>query len=277
MVGMTAQPDQDRADQERADHERADHERADHERADHEQAERTRRTRDAYERLAPVWSQTTDDGPFNGGLERPALRDLVPPLAGRVVLDAGCGSGAQCEWLLESGAAVVGLDVSPGMIAEARRRCGDRGRFLVGDLAAPLPLQPESLDGVTCSLALHYVRDWSVPLASFAAALRPGGWVVLSLDHPFAPPLPGQHGGYFATELVTDTWSKAGVEVTQQFWRRPLASTLDAFADAGFVVERVREPQPSAEALQRWPRELGRLVGVPTFIVYRLRKVAGRG
>jgi len=54
-------------------------------------------TRQAYDRLAGVWSATTDDGPYNGYLERPALRALVPqPLAGQTVLDAGCGSGAQC-------------------------------------------------------------------------------------------------------------------------------------------------------------------------------------
>ena len=97
-----------------------------------------------------------------------------------------------------------------------------------------------------CSLALHYIADWSVPLRSFASVLRPGGWAVISLDHPFGRPLPGQRGGYFDTELVSDTWLKADVEVIQQFWRRPLGTVLGAFA------------------------ELGSIVGTPSFIVYRL-------
>lgn len=236
-----------------------------------DQTEHNRRTREAYDRLAPVWSATTDEGPYNGLLERPALRALIPPgLNGATVLDAGCGSGAQARWLLDQGADVVGIDLSPRMIEEAERRCGGRGRFVVADLAQPLPLEPGSLDGITCSLALHYVRDWSVPLRSFAAALRPGGWAVLSLDHPFGPPLPGQQGGYFDTELVADTWDKGGIEVSQQFWRRPLSATLGAFADAGFAVDRVAEPQPSQEALQLFHGELAGLVGVPVFIVYRL-------
>jgi SAM-dependent methyltransferase len=236
------------------------------------QAEHTRQTRDAYDRLAAVWSATTDDGPFNGFLERPALRSLVPSgLAGAAVLDAGCGSGAQARWLLDQGADVTGVDLSPGMVEEARRRCGGQGRFFVADLAEPLALEPRSLDGITCSLALHYLRDWGVALGSFAAALRSGGWAVLSLDHPFGPPLKTQLGGYFDTELVSDTWQKGDVEVTQRFWRRPLSATLDAFADAGFAVDRVAEPQPSAEALAQFPDELSGLSGVPTFIVYRLR------
>jgi SAM-dependent methyltransferase len=191
-------------------------------------------------------------------------------LRGAAVLDAGCGSGAQAQWLLEQGADVVAIDLSPRMIEEAERRCGGRGRFLVADLAEPLPLESRSLDGITCSLALHYLADWSVPLRSFASALRPGGWAVISLDHPFGPGTPDRRGGYFDTELVSDTWRKANVEVTQHFWRRPLAAVLGAFADAGFKVDRVAEPQASAEALRLFPGDLGAVVGVPLFIVYRL-------
>ena len=99
-------------------------------------AEHTRHTREVYDRLAPVWSADTDAGPFNGLLERPALRLLIPrPLRGRSVLDAGCGAGAQCEWLLDEGAEVTGIDLSPGMVEQARLRCGDRARFAVADLA----------------------------------------------------------------------------------------------------------------------------------------------
>src|SRR5262245_60748700 len=234
------------------------------------QAEHTRQTRQAYDRLASVWSSATDEGPFNGLLERPALRALVPGnVHGAAVLDAGCGSGAQARWLLDQGADVVAVDVSPRMIEEAERRCAGRGRFLVADLAKPLPLEPRSFDGITCSLALHYIANWGVPLRSFAAALRPGGWAVISLDHPFGPATPHQHGGYFETELVSDTWSKADIEVTQHFWRRPLGTVLDAFADAGFRVDRVAEPQPSAEALRQFPDDLSAVAGVPLFIVYR--------
>jgi hypothetical protein len=44
----------------------------------------------------------------------------------------------------------------------------------------------------------------------------------------------------------------------------------DAFADAGFVIDRIAEPQPSPEALELYPAELADHVGIPIFIVYRL-------
>ncbi len=235
------------------------------------QEQHTRLTREAYDRLASVWSATTDEGPFNGLLERPALRSVIPrPLTGLTVLDVGCGSGAQCEWMLGEGAQVIGLDLSPAMIEEARIRCGDRGRFLVADLAESIPLESQSVDGITCSLALHYLEEWLVPLRSFASLLRPGGWAVISLDHPFGHPLPSQRGGYFDTELVSDTWAKGDVEVTQHFWRRPLASVINAFANAGFVVDCIRETRPDQDAISRFPQELVRAENMPSFIIYRL-------
>jgi len=97
----------------------------------------------------------------------------------------------------------VGVDLSPRMVEEACRRCGARGQFLVADLAEPLPVEPASFDGITCSLALHYLADWTVPLQSFATALRPGGWAVISLDHPAGRPLPSQRGAYFDTEVAS--------------------------------------------------------------------------
>ncbi|MGA7420280.1 MAG: hypothetical protein WBW80_19965 [Acidimicrobiales bacterium] len=60
------------------------------------------------------------------------------------------------------------------------------------------------------------------------------------------------------------------MEVTQYFWRRPLSAVTDAFADAGFSVERTVEPQPGPSALERFPEALAGLAGVPSFIVYRI-------
>ena len=184
------------------------------------------------------------------------------PDAGRALCANGC---------FEEGANVAGVDLSPAMVEQARLRCGEKGRFLVADLARPLALAPGSFDGVTCSLALHYLKDWDVALTSFARVLRPGGWAVISLDHPSGPPLASQQGGYFDQELVSETWTKAGMEVTQHYWRRPLAAATDAFADAGFVIERLAEPQPAADDIRRFPAELKEHGRHPCFIVYRLR------
>lgn len=232
---------------------------------------------DSYDRLAPVWAEATDDGPFNAHVERPAVRSLIPrPLQGSRVLDAGCAAGSNSAWLLEQGATVMGVDRSPAMVEEAQRRCGASARFVVADLSAPLPFNGGSFDGVVCSLTLHYLRDWSVPLRSFARLLSPeGGWVVISVDHPAGEPFPGEHGGYFDTRLVHDTMTKADVTVPISLWRRSFADSVGAFRAAGFDLDAVVEPRPSAEAVERFPVELGPVADRPWFIVYRLRRPPG--
>jgi SAM-dependent methyltransferase len=209
-------------------------------------------TRIAYERLAEVWADT-DDNLWNDGLVRSAVRRLLPqPLAEARVLDAGCASGAHSAWLASQGCHVVAIDLSPSMVRQARAR----------------------LDGIVCSLSLHYLSDMASTLRQCAQLLRPPGWLIVTLDHPFGT-VPGDDDrDYFSTRLVTDTWEKRGVEVTQAFWRRPLGAVVDDFADAGFVIERIDEPRVDATALERFGSDAARIEGRPTFIGYLARRRA---
>jgi trans-aconitate 2-methyltransferase len=97
------------------------------------------------------------------------------------VLDAGCGSGRVTELLLARlpRGKVVALDGSPSMIAEARRRLGDRPdlEYVVADLARPLPLgQP--VDAILSTATFHWIADHEALFRNLAAALRPGGLLV---------------------------------------------------------------------------------------------------
>jgi SAM-dependent methyltransferase len=207
-------------------------------------------TRLAYDRLAPVWDET-DDNLWNEALERTMVRRLLPAeLTGMSVLDAGCAAGAHAEWLAAHGAQVTALDLSSAMVRAAQARLG-AGALLVGDLDAGLPFVDEVFDGVLCSLVLHYLADMAPALREFRRVLRPGGWLLLTLDHPAN--FEDRRDDYFATRLITDTWMKKGVAVEQTFWRRPLEATVDDLAAAGFLLERIGETQPDEEARRRFP------------------------
>ena len=71
--------------------------------------------------------------------ERPAMLRLAGDVAGRRILDAGCGSGLLSAALRAEGAVVTGFDVSAAMVDLARRRLGDDADLHVADLSAPLP------------------------------------------------------------------------------------------------------------------------------------------
>lgn len=232
------------------------------------------RTRTGYDALSAVWAEATDDSLWNEVLDRRPIRSLLPStLKGLAVLDAGMAAGTIAVDLLDRGADVTGIDLSPPMVETARHRCGGRGRFLVADLGEPLPFDEASFDGIVASLVLHYLRDWSVPLDSFARVLRPGGWLVVSLDHPDSPFSRANRGSYFATEFLTDRWSKAGIAIEASFWRRPLSDVVNTFADAGFVLDRLLEPRATEDDRARHPEDAARLEDVPVRAIYRWRKL----
>ncbi len=103
---------------------------------------------------------------------------LLAPQPGERILDVGCGTGQLTADIAKSGAEVMGIDYSPGMIATARKNCPEL-RFEVAD-AAQLPFENE-FDAVFSNAVLHWVRDQPGVVASVARALKPGGRFVFEM------------------------------------------------------------------------------------------------
>ena len=78
-----------------------------------------------YDSFAEAYSAENENSLVNAYYERPAMLALAGEVAGRRILDAGCGSGPLSAALRDGGAVVTGIDASAGMLALARRRLGD--------------------------------------------------------------------------------------------------------------------------------------------------------
>lgn len=158
------------------------------------------------------------------------VRGLVAPAGS--VLDAGCGTGRIARYLVDRGLSVVGVDLSPGMLAMARRDHPDL-ELHEGSLTA-LPLADASVDGVVFWYSLIHLSDEELPvaLAEAVRVLRPGGHVLLAF----------QKGE--GTYDVGAGLRERGHDVSLVRWHRGPKQVLDALADAGFVKEArlVREP-----------------------------------
>jgi ubiquinone/menaquinone biosynthesis C-methylase UbiE len=116
--------------------------------------------------------------------ERPAMLALAGDVAGRRILDAGCGSGPLLGALRDRGTIVTGIDKSAGMLEQARRRLGADADLQVAELGSPLPFPDDTFEDVTASLVLHYLQDWGPALAELRRVLKPGGRLIVSVDHP---------------------------------------------------------------------------------------------
>ena len=161
-----------------------------------------------------------------------AVVDRLELHGDETVLDAGCGSGRVTALLAERlpDGRVIALDGSTSMLEIARRRLapfGDRIRFVLADLMAPLPID-EPVDALVSTATFHWVPDHDALFAHLAAVLRPGGrlvaqcggagnlaTVVRALDELGADPFTGK---VFATAERTDARLRATGFVDVECW-----------------------------------------------------------
>jgi ubiquinone/menaquinone biosynthesis C-methylase UbiE len=228
-----------------------------------------------YDSLAEAYTAENETGLANAYYERPAILALAGDVAGRRILDAGCGSGPLSAALRDRGAIVTGIDSSAGMLELARRRLGDDARLLQADLKSPLPWPDDAFDDVIASLVLHYLEDWTAPLAEFRRVLTPGGRLIMSVNHPSSIYIPwlyptGRKTDYFATHNWTVPWTMGGKTAQMTFWHRPLHAMTDAFTGAGFRISVVSEPQPVPAARELFPDQFPALTNNPNFLFFVL-------
>jgi arsenite methyltransferase len=145
--------------------------------------------------------------------------ELLEAYAGDRILEIGFGPGRTVQRLVEIGADVDGVDVSPDMLCLAARRNASgiaRGavRLHAGD-GTRLPAADDSLDAVVGVHTVYFWPDPAATAAEIARALRPGGRVVLAFRDGAAP-LPSRfdRGVYDVPTVATATAWLEGAGLT---------------------------------------------------------------
>ena len=146
------------------------------------------RASDAYvETVFDGYAATFDSSLGNLGYRAPTLiaamiDRLSPPPAGDLaVLDAGCGTGLVAPLVRARAARLVGIDLSGGMLTKAAQR-GLYDHLEKAEITAAMAATPAAWDLVTCADTLCYFGDLHAVLAAAAAALKPGGRLVFSVE-----------------------------------------------------------------------------------------------
>jgi predicted TPR repeat methyltransferase len=108
------------------------------------------------------------------------------------VLDAGCGTGLCGPLIAHYARRLVGVDLSAGMLTHAAAK-GVYDELVQGELTSYLSSRPESFDVVVSADTLVYFGALDDVVAAAAAALRPGGLLVFTLEHGTSPSAPDFH------------------------------------------------------------------------------------
>ncbi|MFW9831960.1 MAG: class I SAM-dependent methyltransferase [Candidatus Thorarchaeota archaeon] len=235
---------------------------------------------DAYETMAEEYTARIETKSYNAYLERPATLSLLPDVKGKHVLDAGCGPGLYAEILLNRGAIVTAIDISPKMIHFAKKRLGDRATIRCANLEEPLDyIADKSVDIVLSSLVLDYIRNWSLLFSEFSRILRNAGYFIFSTEHPHAkwankehPRLKKRPKNYYKLEIVDLLWTGFGTPVLVSSYRRPLQTFFECLHATGFHLDKLIEPQPTEDFKRQNPEDWEKVSRNPTFICIRAQK-----
>lgn len=137
--------------------------------------------------LFALWKQEqTDPAPFYTELAADTVADLERrhgPLAGRRILDLGCGPGFYTAAFRAIGADCVPVDASE----EELRLAGDPPPGFVLADAGDLPFADGTADGVFCSNLLEHTDNTPDVIAEIERVLRPGGWGYISWTNWYSP------------------------------------------------------------------------------------------
>ncbi|NIH86226.1 class I SAM-dependent methyltransferase [Amycolatopsis granulosa] len=223
-----------------------------------------------------LWAPTYDSPNPAFGFDEPFVRSVAAGMPPGVALDAACGAGRVTAVLAGHGHRVIGVDGSPGMLAEARKRLPDAD-FRHGELAS-LPVDTASVDLVTCSLALTHVPGLGPVFAEFARVLRPRGRLVVADVHP--EQVARGHVPAVRRADATPGRVRSHCHRTGDYLRAALA--------AGLTAQRCAEPGAAPRAVppggpgpwEAWPWSLAGLApaaaeaagaGVPSMILWEFR------
>jgi SAM-dependent methyltransferase len=178
--------------------------------------------------------------------------ELLGEVAGKDVLEVGCGSAPCARWLVTQGARVAAVDLSAGMLRHAAQTNSVTGitPSLVRANAEQLPFATASFD-IACSAfgAVPFVADVRTVFAEVARVLRPGGQWVFAVTHPIRwifPDDPGPAGLTVITSYFDRTpylEVDADGRATYVEHHRTMGDYVRALRRSGFILEDLIEPE----------------------------------
>lgn len=235
-----------------------------------------------WSKSAGTWLRLMAEGdPNRVLLLDEVMLGLCGDVAGREVLDVGCGEGRFCRMLAARGARMTGIDPTKELIAEARRM--QPGAVFHEAGAEALPLPDASTDLVVCYVALVDIPDYRAAIREMARVLRPGGRCVVANLNGFntattkfwardedGNKLHWTMDNYMVERAGRADW--AGMSIVN--WHRPLSAYMQAFLGTGMGLEYFDEPTPKRDVLAKHPR-MQEFHRVPHFCTMVWRKPAG--
>ncbi len=221
----------------------------------------------------------------NTMLEQPAMKELLPELNEKTVLDLGCGCGSNClEFALNGAKRVVGVDISEKMLEVAKREATDEKIEYKNMSMTDILTLGEKFDFIYSSLAFHYIEDFIKLCEDMYALLNENGILLFSQEHPFITATVDGNGHYNKDEnnrkvsYTFSNYNESGERKVHWYvdgvtkYHRTFSDAINALVKAGFKIGEVCEPKPQPWAMEKWPALYDEFIK-PSFLIVKARKV----
>ena len=242
----------------------------------------------AYEEF----NNAEDSYSFN--IEWPCIKDLLPDLSGKTVVDLGCGTGIFTFFLEKSNPSkLIGIDLSEEMLQIARDKAAasnSKAKFVLHDAAICGEVIDEPVDFIISSTTSHYIENLGQLFENVSKSLKVGGECIFSIIHPvYSAMYPVEHtdGSYPEDEEWNVRYLDQSMRAYIQPWleyndayenhlsksyHHTLSDYMNAIIAAGLSIEKICEPMAPEDWKETQPYRYEGFLETPVYMIIKMRK-----
>lgn len=202
--------------------------------------EQTKNIQKAYDEWAEIYD--TNKNPTRD-LNYQTIREENLDLSGKKVLELGCGTGLNTEFLAQQAEKVVALDISQEMLQKARQCVKSRNvHFIKADITQNWDFSDESFDVIIANLVLEHIEQLSHVFEEAFRVLNPKGKTYIAELHPYKQLQDSQ------AKFISQ---KTGEEVLVDAFTHSVSEYINDAITTGFRLLRIREYHHEKEKIPR--------------------------
>jgi len=246
---------------------------------------------EAYE----TFNNSEDSYSYN--IEWPCVKQLLPELGKKTVVDLGCGTGI-FTFLLEGflPEQIIGIDLSEEMLNIAKVKAGkmsSKAEFICYDASKCKEVIRMPVDFIFSSTTSHYIKNIGELFKNVAASLKNGGECVFSIIHPlYSAMYPIEHGDTFPDD---EEWKVRYLDKSVRAYIQPwleynddyedhlsisyhhtFSDYINAIIDAGLLIEEIREPMAPEKWKTMQPDRYDSFMETPVYMIIKMKKPAAK-
>lgn len=255
--------------------------------------------RELWDQNADNWAELNQQGynVYRDLVSNPAFFSILPPVSGLNCLDIGCGEGDGTRKLAELNASVTGIDISPKMIAHAKKASRESSPSIhfISCSVVDMPFESHTFDVVTAFCSLMDIGEIDAALREIERVLKKDGFFQFSITHPcfwdhhnsWSFDYKGKcvaatirsyshQGSGKISEWIFDGVKAGANDEIPRFktaiFKRTFSEWVAALAKVGFYIEELVEPLAPENAVETFP-EMEPSAAFPFFAIFRCRPI----